>query len=393
MFKRVSKKFVFLVGITLGVVPIFSLAQESNQQIKMLQEIQALRTELAELRDMVERQQYKLSRMQGASQAPQQYGNGPYQANPYGQPQQGQITQPALNPNIGNPSIGNPNLGLNNAPQSVNPNYGAPANNSELNQTPVNEYLPFTKQNESNQSTVDNVLIEERYISQSGTIQTPQNGISPVEERSVGIGDVGGNAVTNNGQFDNTQHSISNIQPSLTLNSNGTQNIQPQVSSGTNLNPLYQPPQSTEAPITQTAPIGQLGNFGSTAIPAVLAEKDYYQQGFNLLKQSKHSEAVSVFKQQITSYPQSELADDAHYWIAESMYVNRDLDSAKQYFKVIIDSFAQSPRLPDAMLKTAYIEQEQGNKIEARILLQEIIQYHPRSNAAISAKNRLTELN
>ena len=37
------------------------------------------------------------------------------------------------------------------------------------------------------------------------------------------------------------------------------------------------------------------------------------------------------------------------------------------------------------MLKTAYIEQEQGNQIEARILLQEIIQFHPRSNAAISA--------
>ena len=74
------------------------------------------------------------------------------------------------------------------------------------------------------------------------------------------------------------------------------------------------------------------------------------------------------------------------------MHVNRSLDDSKRYFKAIIDKFAQSSRLPDAMLKTAYIEQEQGNQIEARILLQEIIQYHPRSNAAISAKNRLAEL-
>ncbi|MEM7357549.1 MAG: tol-pal system protein YbgF [Pseudomonadota bacterium] len=126
--------------------------------------------------------------------------------------------------------------------------------------------------------------------------------------------------------------------------------------------------------------------------PVVLSEQDYYQQGFNLLKQSRHDQAVDMFKQQISNYPQGSYADDAHYWIAESKYVNRALDESKLYFRAIISNFAQSPRMPDAMLKTAYIEQEQGNEIEARILLQEIIQYHPRSNAAISAKNRLAEL-
>ena len=158
---------------------------------------------------------------------------------------------------------------------------------------------------------------------------------------------------------------------------------------------------------TNTAPatsgVANAGNTGVIAIPApedtsgatapaVSSEQDYYKQGFELLKQSKHTQAVDVFKQQISDYPNGSYADDAHYWIAESMYVNRSLDDSKRYFKAIIDKFAQSSRLPDAMLKTAYIEQEQGNQIEARILLQEIIQYHPRSNAAISAKNRLAEL-
>ena len=44
------------------------------------------------------------------------------------------------------------------------------------------------------------------------------------------------------------------------------------------------------------------------------------------------------------------------------------------------------------MLRMAYIEQEQGNHMEARILLNEIIQYHPRSDAVHAAKNRLAEL-
>ena len=112
-----------------------------------------------------------------------------------------------------------------------------------------------------------------------------------------------------------------------------------------------------------------------------------------MLKESKHQEAVTVFQQQIKSYPQGERADDAYYWIAESMYVNRKLSIAKENYKAIVQGYPKSERLPDAMLKLAYIEQEQGNIIEARILLQEIMQFHPKSDAALSAKNRLSELN
>jgi len=137
-----------------------------------------------------------------------------------------------------------------------------------------------------------------------------------------------------------------------------------------------------------------LPNEVATApIQAKFSEEDYYQQGFELLKEAEHDRAVQIFQEQIASYPQGELVDDAYYWIAESKYVNRDLTGSKQNFKTIIERYKQSPRLPDAMLKTAYIEQEQGNVIEARILLQEIVQFYPRSNAAISAKNRLGDLN
>ena len=396
MFKQTSKKFVILIGVALSVVPIFSHAQDSNQQLKMLEEIQALRTELAELRDMVERQQHQLSQMQRSPQIQQQFTRSPYQTNQYGQPQQN--TQATLNPN----------LGISTSLQSVNPSYGVPVNAAELNQQTANEYLPYPYNGELNQTPNANVVIEERHIDQNGTNAVAGvQGLTPVEERSIGQALSGEDNLPPNDQFDSNQQTISSIQPALTLNPNGGQTIrsqtfqqqsnqinkaQPQIQSGTNINPLYQPSSPNQFPQT-AVPIGQAADLSTAAIPAVLAEKDYYQQGFDLLKQSKHSEAVSVFKQQISSYPQSDLADDAHYWIAESMYVNRDLENAKQYFKVIIDSFAQSPRLPDAMLKTAYIEQEQGNQIEARILLQEIIQYHPRSNAAISAKNRLTELN
>ena len=75
-----------------------------------------------------------------------------------------------------------------------------------------------------------------------------------------------------------------------------------------------------------------------------------------------------IFEQQLQAHPRGSLADGAHYWIAEAMFLNRKLDVAKSHLKTIISDYPQSSRVPNAMLKTAYIEQGQGNQIEARIL-------------------------
>ena len=144
--------------------------------------------------------------------------------------------------------------------------------------------------------------------------------------------------------------------------------------------------------IQTTDPVEQ----GDSPVPASstpsLSEDDYYDQGFEHLKQSKYDEAIDTFTQQVAAYPNGDLADDAHYWIAEAYFINRQPAQAKPHLRIIIDNYPTSPRLPDAMLKTAYIEQDTGNLIEARILLQEIVARHPSSNAAIAARNRLENL-
>jgi tol-pal system protein YbgF len=147
-----------------------------------------------------------------------------------------------------------------------------------------------------------------------------------------------------------------------------------------------QQPVQNQAPSTQPA-------SNQAQVPAAVSEEDYYAQGFELLKKSKYEEAAAIFELQLKAYPQGDLADDAHYWIAEAMHVSRKLDVAKVHLKAIISDYPQSRRVPDAMLKTAYIEQSQGNQIEARILFQEIVNMHPQSDAAIAAKNQLAAAN
>jgi tol-pal system protein YbgF len=244
--------------------------------------------------------------------------------------------------------------------------------------------------------------VEQRVITAPPIDRTTESTATPVEERVLG------------GPTTNSISIPSNSQP-LVTNSVGSAGAVTegalatatvQESGGALPQPVFDsrnPQTANEAglqaslpnPVANSVPQAAVtASSVQNAVPANgVPEQQMYDQGFSLLKEGKYDDANIVFERQISVHPNGGLADDARYWIAESHYVNRNLDSSKQQFKTIIKNYPDSPRIPDAMLKTAYIEQEQGNVIEARILLQEIVQYHPRSNAAISAKNRLAELN
>ncbi|NND00744.1 MAG: hypothetical protein HKN85_11240, partial [Gammaproteobacteria bacterium] len=389
---RVTRIAAFLFGVTLSVAPIFSSAwaQQSNQQANLLMEMQALRSEIAELRDMVERQQYQIRQMQRVAPAGTTQPTPGSVTNNYPQAG-GQLQVPAADTPAGLPT--------NDSAIAVDPG-ARPANAADNTGIPTGEeyatpawvdenpdsYLPQQTSQPGEivrQRTPGDVVIEERVISQPSVAPSVSD-FPPVEERTIGqsaypsADQPAENTVNQIGRNDGSNGVIEGanngaMAPVSSANSTGViavpgavagagnqqaPNLQTRPSTPANssddgtLNPATRlPQQSTVAAEPLGSPAG---------IPAVLSEQDYYQQGFELLKQSKHTQAVEVFKQQISSYPQGALADDAHYWIAESMYVNRALDGSKRYFKAIIDNFQQSPRLPDAMLKTAYIEQEQG---------------------------------
>jgi len=378
--------------------PLVFAQQQSNYQAELLYELQAMRQEIAELRDMVERQDYQIRQLQRVEPATpisgQDYsqGNSPmYGANQVPQvnqaPNQGSVQSPVQGPSQG--ATSNQTYPGSSFPEQTLPN-------QENFPTATGRTYPGEQQ----------ALPVENYPNQQGTVEervigdqlpTDNSSYPPVEERTIG-------------NPSSTQTPNYN-EPYLTDSEEFVLGQEPANSSPSEFPVPYERTVPSRQPIPNNIPPVNPQPGGVIAIPseapaataqvptnvpaqntASVNEQGLYQQGFEMLKQSQHEDAVAIFKQQISSFPSGEYADDAHYWIAESMYVNRELDQSKLYFRSIIDNFPQSLRVPDAMLKTAYIEQEQGNGIEARILLQEIIQYHPRSNAAISAKNRLADI-
>jgi len=405
---RSSKTATLLIGccVALSGTPLYA---QVGSQANTLLEVQALRQEVAQLRDMVERQQYELRKMQrllqkeGAVTSINQQGISSTSSDLINsQPPSTLVTneyQPdsrALNNTLTEPLS---------AP-SVDNNTGAiDASVAPVVPTKVATRAPVIEP--TNPSTTTQTVTQG-----SNVVKLNEKTYPPVVEIAVGDAAPKPQEITQVQANDSLASGVTN-QVVNQVNASSTQvgqvieqNVSPAVVSAPGISVVdIKPIETISAGSIVSVPAAQqpVSSTVEAAIPnnqadaktsfSVISESDYYQQGFGLLKESKHQEAVTVFQQQIKSYPQGERADDAYYWIAESMYVNRKLSIAKENYKAIVQGYPKSERLPDAMLKLAYIEQEQGNIIEARILLQEIMQFHPKSDAALSAKNRLSELN
>jgi tol-pal system protein YbgF len=121
-------------------------------------------------------------------------------------------------------------------------------------------------------------------------------------------------------------------------------------------------------------------------------EQTVYAQAFDSLKAGSYSIAITGFKDFLTTYPASPLAENAQYWLGEAYYVNRDYDAASSAFRNVLQKWPDSRKAPDALLKLGYTQYELKKVSEARTTLTEVGQKYPNSDAAKLANERLQRM-
>jgi tol-pal system protein YbgF len=117
-----------------------------------------------------------------------------------------------------------------------------------------------------------------------------------------------------------------------------------------------------------------------------------YQAALELLRQGRYPEAEAGFRQFLADFPNSELADNGQYWLAETHYVNRDFEAALAGFRAVIENYPNSRKLPDAWLKAGFCEYELQNWAAARASLETVVANFPDSTAARLATQRLERM-
>ena len=136
---------------------------------------------------------------------------------------------------------------------------------------------------------------------------------------------------------------------------------------------------------------------GGTLSPGQLplpggSDRDNYQAAFELLKEQRYEPAAMAFEQFLVSYPDSELADNAQYWLAESHYVTQMFERALSEFETVITRYPRSRKVPDALLKMGYCSYELGQWDSARASLRRVQSEYPETTAARLAGQRLERM-
>jgi tol-pal system protein YbgF len=122
------------------------------------------------------------------------------------------------------------------------------------------------------------------------------------------------------------------------------------------------------------------------------SDRDNYQAAFELLKEQSYGPAASAFEQFLATFPDSELADNAQYWLAESRYVTQQFERALSEFEVVIESFPNSRKVPDALLKIGYCSYELERWDAARESLTRVQTEFAETTAARLAGQRLQRM-
>jgi tol-pal system protein YbgF len=136
---------------------------------------------------------------------------------------------------------------------------------------------------------------------------------------------------------------------------------------------------------------------GGTLSPGQLplpggSDRDNYQAAFELLKEQRYEPAALAFEQFLVSFPDSELADNAQYWLAESHYVTQMFERALGEFETVITRYPRSRKVPDALLKMGYCSYELGQWESARASLRRVQSEYPETTAARLAGQRLERM-
>ena len=122
------------------------------------------------------------------------------------------------------------------------------------------------------------------------------------------------------------------------------------------------------------------------------SDRDNYQAAFELLKEQRYEQAAMAFQQFLVTYPDSQLADNAQYWLAESYYVTDDFAEALEQFSVVINRHPRSRKVPDALLKMGYCNYELERWGDARAALTRVQSEFPDTTAARLAEQRLKRM-
>jgi tol-pal system protein YbgF len=117
-----------------------------------------------------------------------------------------------------------------------------------------------------------------------------------------------------------------------------------------------------------------------------------YEEAYDAFKDKKYKGAREKFEAFVKEFPQDELADNAHFWIAETYYGEKDFEAAILAYEAVLKKYPKSEKAVGALLKQGFAFIEMGDKKTGKTILEKVMELYPSSREAELAKKKIDEI-
>ena len=156
--------------------------------------------------------------------------------------------------------------------------------------------------------------------------------------------------------------------------------------------PPVQPKQGAAAEQPSPAPAVKPGTAPSAAVEPKTKETELYDKSIALYRDGKYEEAIEGFKAFLKTFPKSDRADNAHFWIGESYMAVKQYEQAILAYQEVIKNYPKGNKVPSALLRQAFAFLEIKDQTSAKLLLNRVVKNYPNSSEAKIAQNKLATL-
>jgi len=145
---------------------------------------------------------------------------------------------------------------------------------------------------------------------------------------------------------------------------------------------------------------------GGAPAPSGSQPTQFYQAAYIDFSKGNYPLAIAGFREFLRRFPDSDLADNAQYWIGEAYFslartyanqgqsdkAGQELDQAAREFRKVIVNYPRGDKAPTALYKEALVLLELKQQSLARARLQYLLDHFPQSEEAPLAQERLNAL-
>jgi tol-pal system protein YbgF len=111
-----------------------------------------------------------------------------------------------------------------------------------------------------------------------------------------------------------------------------------------------------------------------------------YKDAYNYVMSSDHAGAENALQRFLTTYPSSEQAPEARYWLGQVLMAQGKAPEAAEQFLNVVRNSAKSPKAPDSYVYLGMAMKQMGQNDQACAVFRDVATKFPNATAAVKQK-------